>query len=50
MKKPRKMTLCRETLRDMLQGPQGENGPFGTETASITPQQCHTASCRPAIC
>jgi hypothetical protein len=44
--KPRKMMLSRETLRRLQTFAHGEEGPYGTATASITPQECHTASCR----
>jgi hypothetical protein len=44
--KPRKMTLSRETLRRLQGLARGEDGPIGTVTASVTPQECYTASCR----
>jgi hypothetical protein len=46
MKKARKIMLSKETLRSLQDLARGEDGPYGTETASITPKECYTASCR----
>jgi hypothetical protein len=44
-KELKKVSLARETLRH-LDEPSRPDGPFGTETASISPTECCTASCR----
>lgn len=48
-KQPKKVTLSRETLRH-LEGRRNPDGPIGTEPNTDLPNNCHTASCRPAIC
>lgn len=45
---PRRVQLARETLR--LLDDRRQPGPVNTWPDTMLPNNCHTASCRPAIC